>query len=201
MAGAAQEGVFLNLPYDTSLVDLFLAYIAGLTTLGLTPRVTLEIGGGARRLDRMFQLISECRYSVHELSPLAGPGRRQASPRLNMAFELGLVVALDHARPGSHTWFACAARRSALNRSLSDLAGTDAYFHGGRPAGLFRELGSAFVRGPRKATVQEMNRVFAALRKSLPGIKRRTGARSPFSASVFDELRVLARTLASRKRG
>ena len=44
--------VFLNVPYDRYFVDLFLAYTAGLTSLGLFPRATLEIAGGERRLDR-----------------------------------------------------------------------------------------------------------------------------------------------------
>ncbi len=56
----ASESVFLNLPYDRSLTDLFLAYMAALTTLELVPRLTLEIGGGERRLDRTFRLIEEC---------------------------------------------------------------------------------------------------------------------------------------------
>src|SRR5271165_6637266 len=48
------DGVFLNIPYDQDSEDLFLAYIAGLSVLGLFPRVTLEIAGGERRLDRIF---------------------------------------------------------------------------------------------------------------------------------------------------
>jgi hypothetical protein len=60
--------VFLNIPYDHHFTDLFLAYIGGLAVLGLSPRTTLEIVGGERRLDRTFDLIQRCRYSVHDLS-------------------------------------------------------------------------------------------------------------------------------------
>jgi hypothetical protein len=49
---------------------LFLAYIAGLATLGLSPRTTLEIPGGERRLDRILDLIRRCPFSVHDLPDL-----------------------------------------------------------------------------------------------------------------------------------
>lgn len=129
--------VFLNLPYDRTVVDLYLAYIAGVTTLGFVPRVTLEITGGERRLDRTIELITSCPYSVHELSPVRNAGKRPHPPRLNMAFELGLAVALSRAQPGRHTWFIFETRRARLDRSLSDLAGTDAHFHNGRPVWHF----------------------------------------------------------------
>ena len=185
-----KAAVFLNLPYDASSVDLFLAYIAGLASLGLVPRATLEIAGGERRLDRTLQLLTECPYSVHELSPVATAGNKPV--RLNMAFEPGLTVAMDRASKEKHTWFVFEARRSRLDRSLSDLAGTDAYFHGARPAGVFRELSNAFVRREHQTSVQEMQRVFHELRRALPVIVHKAGARSPFTARVFNDLCALA---------
>ena len=63
-----QDSVFLNIPYDTRFQPLYLAYIVGLTELGLTPKATLAIPGGLNRLDRIFALIQSCRYSIHDLS-------------------------------------------------------------------------------------------------------------------------------------
>jgi hypothetical protein len=51
-----RPSVFLNLPYDRKFERLFLAYIAGVSAFGMTPRATLEIPGSARRLDRMHQI-------------------------------------------------------------------------------------------------------------------------------------------------
>ena len=62
-------GAFLNIPYDVDFQSLYLAYIAGITAFGLRPRATLEIPGGARRLDRIFDLIKSCRYSLRSTSP------------------------------------------------------------------------------------------------------------------------------------
>ena len=60
--------VFLNIPYDDRFRCLYLAYITGLTQLGLEPRATLGIPGGERRLDRIQALMESCPYSIHDLS-------------------------------------------------------------------------------------------------------------------------------------
>jgi len=54
--------------------------------------------GGARRLDRIFDLIKSCRYSFHDLSRVELDVRGLASPRFNLPFELGLAVACDKQR-------------------------------------------------------------------------------------------------------
>jgi hypothetical protein len=61
-ASRASTCCFLNIPYDKNFERLFLAYVAGISALGLTPRATLEIPGGVRRLDRILQLIESCRF-------------------------------------------------------------------------------------------------------------------------------------------
>jgi len=64
----ADDYAFLNLPDDANFEPLFLAYIAGVSAFGLLPRTPLEIPGGGRRLDRIFDLLRGCRYSIHDLS-------------------------------------------------------------------------------------------------------------------------------------
>jgi hypothetical protein len=49
-----QNAVFLNFPYDARFSRLYLAYIVGLTELGIEPRATLGIPGGERRLNRIL---------------------------------------------------------------------------------------------------------------------------------------------------
>ena len=83
-----------------------------------------------------------------------------------------------------------------LQKSLSDLNGTDVYSHGGTPAGVFRELLSAFVRQRNQPTVRQMTVIFEALQKNLRTILQETGAASPFEASVFRRISVYASALA-----
>jgi len=189
-------GAFLNIPYDPAFQNLYLAYIAGITAFGLTPRATLEIPGGARRLDRIFDLIKGCRYSFHDLSRVELDVRRPATPRFNMPFELGLAVAWDKLNAGQHVWFVLEAKSRRVHKSLSDLGGTDAYIHGGKPQGVFRELGNALVRAEHQPTVRHMTAIYKRLVKVLPEIRRRAGAQSPFEARVFADLIVTSRALA-----
>lgn len=205
MAGrkrASSEGavdphtVFLNIPYDASFANLYLAYIAGITAFGLVPRATLEVPGGERRLDRIFALIQTCRYSFHDLSRVELDQHRPATPRFNMPFELGLAVAWEKLHPRKHTWFVLESRNRRVLKSLSDLAGTDVHVHHGQVKGVFRELGNAFVRVPHQPSVPEMQAIYRGLKAALPEIQHRAGTRSLFQARVFAELNVLARALA-----
>ena len=189
-------GAFLNIPYDIAFQNLYLAYIAGITAFGLRPRATLEIPGGARRLDRIFDLIKSCRYSFHDLSRVELDVRRPATPRFNMPFELGLAVAWDKLNAGQHVWFVLEAKSRRVHKSLSDLGGTDAYIHGGKPQGVFRELGNALVRTEHQPTVQQMTAIYKRLVEVLPEVRRRAGAQSPFEARVFADLIVTSRALA-----
>lgn len=193
-----QQNAFLNIPYDDAFQSLYLAYIAGITAFGLVPRATLEIPGGARRLDRIFDLIRSCRYSFHDLSRVELDLRRPATPRFNMPFELGLAVAWEKLNPGQHVWFVLEAKSRRLHKSLSDLGGTDVYIHGGNPPGVFRELCNALVRTKHQPTVQQMAAIYRSLVGVLPQIKRRAGAQSAFETRVFADLIVTSRALADR---
>src|SRR2546426_1771012 len=84
------DAAFLNVPYDSKYEELFLAFLAGLSGFALIPHATLEIPGSRRRLDRIVHLLRRCRYSFYDLSRV----ELDPTPRFNMPFELGLVLAL-----------------------------------------------------------------------------------------------------------
>jgi hypothetical protein len=191
-----RESVFLNIPYDAGFENLLLAYIAGISAFGFTPRATLEIPFGERRLDRILSLIRQSRYSVHDLSRVQLDQKAPRTPRFNMPFELGLAVALAKSEHPDHAWIVCEAVPHRIKKSLSDLDGTDAYIHGGTVAGVFRELGNAFVGSRRQPTVTEMSQIYRLLRAQFSGILKKAGARDAFNARVFKELCVLASTAA-----
>ena len=46
-------------------------------------------------LERLFELIERCAFSVHDLSRVELSLHRPRVPRFNMPFELGLAVALS----------------------------------------------------------------------------------------------------------
>jgi len=83
LPASSRLSAFLCVSYDDAFHHLYLAYIAGFAAKGLTPRATLEIPGGVRRLDRILELIATCRYSFHDLSRVEVDTRRPATPRFN----------------------------------------------------------------------------------------------------------------------
>jgi hypothetical protein len=193
------HSAFLNVPYDSAFVDLYFAYIAGITAFGLMPRTTLDVPGGLRRLDRIQRLIQGCRYSFHDLSRVEIDPRRPVTPRFNMPFELGLAVMWADIGGVNHTWFLFESKARRLEKSLSDLKGSDVYCHGGKPTKLFGELCNALVRVRRQPTVQQIDKVYRGLRKRLPDIMKGAGAKTAFGAKVFADLRLAARALVETR--
>ena len=186
-----QYSVFLNVPYDRAFENLYLAYIAGLSAFGLIPRATLEIPTSRRRLERILNLIEECRYSIHDLSRVQLDARFPRVPRFNMPFELGLAVAQSAGKQES--WYVCESVPHRLSKSLSDLNGTDVRIHGGTVHGVLAGLCDIFVRKTRQPSVPEMYRIYLILRRTLPRIMRQAGARDPYGARVFRDLILAAR--------
>lgn len=82
-----------------------------------------------------------------------------------MPLELGMAIACQKTLFPSHRWFVFESKQRRIQKSMSDLDGTDVHTHRGRPAAVFSELTNAFVRSWRQASVGQMRRVFAGLKK------------------------------------
>ena len=137
----------------------------------------------------------------HDLSRVELDTAEPPTPRLNMSFELGLAVAWDRLLPNRQVWYVFESVNRRALKSLSDLAGTDVYIHGGTPEGVFREVGNALVRKKNPPAVQDLHYVYDGLQSALPGIKERAGAQSIFEARVFQQLLLAASKLASLLQG
>jgi len=192
------NAVFVNIPYDERFRRLYLAYIVGLTHLGLEPRATLGISGTERRLDRILALIQSCRYSIHDLSRVQLDRTPPCTPRFNMPFELGLTVTWAKLNPAQHSWFVFEARPRRVQKSLSDLDGSDPNIHDGTVEGVMREICNAFVRSrAARPAVPEMMRTYRGLSSKLNEITAAAGARSVFEARIFDDLCFAAKAAIS----
>ena len=192
------NAVFVKIPYDERFRRLYLAYIVGLTHLGLEPRATLGISGTERRLDRILALIQSCRYSIHDLSRVQLDRTPPCTPRFNMPFELGLTVTWAKLNPAQHSWFVFEARPRRVQKSLSDLDGSDPNIHDGTVEGVMREICNAFVRSrAARPAVPEMMRTYRGLSSKLNEIIAAAGARSVFEARIFDDLCFAAKAAIS----
>ncbi|HWY19682.1 MAG TPA: hypothetical protein VNX26_00580 [Candidatus Acidoferrum sp.] len=72
------------------------------------------------------------------------------------------------------------------------LRSNDEGIHGGTVAGVFRELGNAFVGRRRQPTVTEMSQIYRLLRVHFRSVLKKAGAKDAFNARVFKELCVRA---------
>lgn len=137
--------VFCNVPFDEKYEPLFLALVAGVLGTGNTPRTVLEIPPSTARVERVLDLLHDCRYSLHDLSRVQlseGPVR---VPRFNMPFELGMAVTLSLQAPDQHHFRLLEAIPFRLQRSLSDLNGYDAYIHHGTTVGMMDAICDVFT--------------------------------------------------------
>jgi len=194
-----QESAFLNIPYDQKYEPLYLAFIAGLSAFGLVPRATIEIPSTRRRLERIIQLIRGCRYSFHDLSRVEIDRNSPATPRFNMPFELGLAVDWALGAKPAHEWFVFESRAHRLEKSLSDLNGTDPHVHDGTSHGVLRGLINALSRKVHDPNLTQLDAIFRDLNKAAGEVKLEMRGGSLFEARPFKYLVFLARELAEER--
>lgn len=189
-----QQAVFLNIPYDQKFQPLYLAYIVGLVQLGLVPRLTIQIPGGARRLDKILEEIVRCRYSIHDLSRVELDRNPPfVTPRFNMPFELGLAVTWQKLHPRQHSLFVFESVAHRIEKSLNDLNGTDPHIHDGQVEGVLRELNNAFERPGNQPAVPEMRKAYRRVLRQSKKVLQDAGAKSLFEARAFNSLCYIAR--------
>lgn len=195
----SRDKVFLNIPYDKKFDRLFLAYIAGISAYGMVPHATLEITDSSRRLEKILKLARGCEYSVHDLSRVELDRTKPRTPRFNMPFELGLCVADANRREGqAQNWFLFEAVANRVNKSLSDVDGTDPKIHGGTIRGVMSGLCNIFRRPGRQPTVPQMMRIYKGLRKNQAAILKEAGSKTLYTKRVFTDLCVMASSEADR---
>lgn len=88
------QNIFINCPFDDLYKPLLDAIVFAVQISGFQPRCALEASNaGQARLYKIVEIISECRYGIHDLS------RTELSrnlPRFNMPLELGLDLGCRH---------------------------------------------------------------------------------------------------------
>jgi hypothetical protein len=164
-----------------------LAYVVGLSQLGLKINVTLAVPNQGR-LDRIIDLIEESDVSIHDLSRIETTA---GIPRFNMPLELGLALYRSRIAKGLHRVFIFEKEPYRVQQSTSDVSGIDAQIHSGTPKGVMAGLRNIFCQTD-ETTVPEMLESYRAVKVKLPELRRNAGSRSLFEASILKELIVAA---------
>ncbi len=182
MAEPYPRHVFINAPFDAAYEPLFVTLIGTLIFLGQDPHCVLEVPEkGEGRLLRIFNLIRQCRVSVHELSRVGTP------VRFNMPFEMGLACALKLENPSSYEVFVLDAVNYRLDKTLSDYKGRDPLIHHGTSNGMVACLLDTFQTDIPNAPT-ELRRAVRLLQKSATVMKADLQARTLFRPSLFRRL-------------
>ena len=136
------DDVFINCPFDPDYKPTFQALVFTIFACGFRPRSARELDdGGQTRIEKLYELIEECRYGIHDLSRTELDDEFQL-PRFNMPLELGLFIgAKRYGDKAQHDKRALIldVERFRYQKFISDLAGMDIHEHGGEPPAAVRE--------------------------------------------------------------
>jgi hypothetical protein len=139
LAGMQQEpryrrSVFVNCPYDSDYKPLIDAIVLAAVACGFLPRTANDTGDVARpRMDRIETAMSECAYSIHDLSRCTGSGDWNHA-RFNMPLELGMAMSIRH------DWLVLVPTGHKYAAFVSDLGGYDLKPHDQTPAAVIRAI-------------------------------------------------------------
>lgn len=192
----------MNIPYDAAFEDLFLAYIVGLTQLGLRINIALAVPNQGR-LETIIELIERSYFSIHDLSRVE---LYHGLPRFNMPVELGLALYRSRITRGKHRIFIFDRKRNQAQRSTSDVNGIDPQIHNGTVKGLMSGLRNILRQPGDVTTVPEMLASYRAVQLKLPELRRNAGSKSLFEPAIFEDITLAAlvesqRLIAQRSGG
>ena len=169
------DDVFINCPFDDQFAPIFRALIFAIIVCEFRPRSARELDdGGQTRIDKIYGLIEECRYGVHDLSRTEVDAVHNL-PRFNMPLELGLFLGAKR-YGGKHQ----KAKRVLIldveqyryQRLISDLAGMDIHEHGGDPLRALREVRDWLANVSRRElpSADRVQRAYQAFVADLPDL-------------------------------
>lgn len=138
-----EKNVFINCPFDNLYNPFFETIVFAVHDIGFRPRCAREASNaGQVRLSKIMDIISECKYSIHDLSRTeldAGSGL----PRFNMPLELGLDLGCKRFGKPFQTEkvvLVLDVDPYRYQKFISDISGQDIYAHKNSKATLINVI-------------------------------------------------------------
>lgn len=136
-----EKNVFINCPFDDVYNPLFQAIVFSVHDIGFRPRCAREASNaGQFRLNKIMDIISECKYSIHDLSRTE-LDKASGLPRFNMPLELGLDLGCKRfGRPYQREKISLIldVEPYRYQKFISDISGQDVHAHNGDEEKLIR---------------------------------------------------------------
>ena len=178
---AKSEGVFINVPFDRRYKKLFDALVFAVHDCGFRARGAREQDDGSEiRLQKLYKIIGECRYGIHDLSRVTLDTHNRL-PRFNMPLELGIFLGAKRFGGVSQSRKSCLILERDPHRYqifCSDIGGQDVQAHHNDVAsavGAVRGWLQAASRRGALRGAREMTGRYVQFRIELPAICRAAG--------------------------
>lgn len=137
------DSVFINCPFDDEYKSLFNAMVFTVHDCGFLVRCTQEEDDSSHiRMEKIYRIISGCRYGIHDISRTE-LSERSNLPRFNMPLELGIFLgAKKYGTPSNR-------RKSVLildkenfryQQFISDISGQDIKAHNNEDITIIRTV-------------------------------------------------------------
>ncbi len=204
-AATYDTSIFLNCPFDPAYQPIFDALVFAAFDCGYVPRCALEIDdGGQVRIEKILEMIRECRLGVHDISRTEADQGSQL-PRFNMPFELGLFLGAAKFGAGNQKSKLCLVldrERYRFQKFMSDIAGQDIKSHKDDPdeaIKVLRKWFSAFNQGEVLPGGAAIVRRYHLFRSKLPDILAKLQLEE-CEVSFADYANIVAEWLAEQPR-
>jgi hypothetical protein len=173
-----EKNVFINCPFDDKYLPLFHAVIFTVHDMGFRARCALEASNaGNVRIDKIQDIIAECKYSIHDLSRTQ-LDKTHKLPRFNMPLELGIDLGCKRFGKGHEqekVFLVMDVDRFRYQKFISDISGQDVYAHSSTQKQIINVV-REWLRpelDPKKVIIPsgaEILKRFQAFQKDLPSI-------------------------------
>lgn len=143
-----EKYVFINCPFDEDFLPLLHVLLFTVIKCGYKPRIATERSdSGEVRIKKIIELISESKFSIHDLSRMEplNPGEM---PRFNMPFELGIDLGCREYGNDNLREKRCLILEKELYRyraAISDISGNDIRHHENDPRKLVKAVRNWFA--------------------------------------------------------
>ncbi len=201
---SAPTDVFINCPFDRDYAPQFDALLFGVMACGFRPRSARELDDGSQtRIDKLYGIIEECRYGVHDLSRTELDAVNRL-PRFNMPLELGIFLGAKRFGGDAHKTKRCLildVEPHRYQRFISDLAGMDVADHGGEVGRTLTQLRDWLANVSRRQGLPGGAALIAMhdrFRAELPGLAAALGL-DPLAISYVDFEQIATNWIALRR--
>jgi hypothetical protein len=179
---APSDAVFINVPFDRRYKKLFDALVFSVHDCGFAARCAREAEDGSQvRLDKLYEIIGDCRYGIHDLSRTTLDTKSRL-PRFNMPLELGIFLGAKRFGGSRHARKSCLILdRDPYRYQIfcSDIAGQDIRAHHNQVDDAIAAVRD-WLRAARSSTVgipgpMRIRERYLEFRLALPAICRAAG--------------------------